>query len=76
MDLRAAMKKIGIEKVIDHEIDLHVLFVNPSSPDNGNLYLALEQAMDDKTLTKPGIIKDDELIGETRIKKLWTNQKK
>lgn len=76
VDLRAAMKKIGIERVIDHEIDLHVLFVNPSSPDNGNLYLALEQAMDDKTLTKPGIVADDELIGETRIKKLWTNQKK
>lgn len=74
--LRAAMKKAGIEYVIDHEIDLHVLFVNPSSPDNGNLYLALEQAMDNKTLTKPGIVADDELICEARIKKLWTNQKK
>jgi hypothetical protein len=74
--IRAAMKKIGIVSAIPHEIDVHVLFVNPSSPDNGNLYLALEQALDGKTLDKPGIVTDDGLIGETRIKKLWTNQKK
>ena len=33
-------------------------------------------ALDGKTLDKPGIVTDDGLIGETRIKKLWTNQKK
>jgi hypothetical protein len=74
--LREAMKKIGIEKAIDHEIDLHVLFVNPSSPDNGNLYLALEQALDGSTLDKPGIVTDDGLIGETRIKKFYNQPAK
>lgn len=74
--IRTAMKRIGIVKPIDHNIDLHVLFVNPSSPDNGNIYLALEQAMDGKTFETLGIVTDDALIDETRMKKLWTNQKK
>lgn len=76
-EIRGAMTKIGITSPIDHPIDLHVLFVNPSSPDNGNIYLALEQALDGKTFSPaPGIVTDDSLIDETRMKKLWTNQKK
>jgi hypothetical protein len=54
MALRAALAKIGIVGVIEHQIEVWVLFINPSSPDLGNLYLALEQAMDDATLTKLG----------------------
>ena len=74
-ELRKAVAKVGITSVIDYQIEVYVLFINPSSPDLGNLYLAFEQAMDDMTLTKPGIIKDDSLIvgQETKI---FFNQKK
>jgi hypothetical protein len=69
--LRAAMARIGVTKEIDVPIDLHVLFVNPATPDLGNAYLALEQALDGSTLTKPGIIADDSLIQETRMAKFF-----
>lgn len=74
--LREALAKIGIDHVIDVPIDLHVLFVNPSTPDLGNAYLALEQAMDDSTLTKPGIVRDDSLIQEVRMSKFFPGPKK
>jgi hypothetical protein len=64
--LRAAFLKIGVFTPIDHPIELSVVFVNPSSPDLGNLYLALEQAMDGKTLKKPGVLTDDSLIQVVR----------
>jgi hypothetical protein len=76
IDLRRALSKIGIVEVIEHQIELWVLFVNPSSPDLGNLYLALEQAMDDKTLTGPGIIRDDSLIVEQSTRILYPPVKK
>jgi hypothetical protein len=69
--LREAMARIGVTKVIDEPIDLHVLFVNPATPDLGNAYLALEQALDGSTLTKPGIVTDDSLIQEVRMSKFF-----
>lgn len=75
MFLRAALAKIGIKEPIAHQIELWVLFVNPSSPDLGNLYLALEQALDGKTLTAPGIVTDDSLIIE-QSSRIFFNQAK
>lgn len=69
--LRTALAKIGVDIPIAHAIDLDVLFVNPSSPDLGNLYLALEQAMDHTTLSKPGIVADDSLIVRQRTAKFY-----
>lgn len=60
--LREAFHKAGALTPIDYPIELSILFVNPSSPDLGNLYLALEQAMDGSTLKKPGVLTDDSLI--------------
>ena len=65
---------IGNGLPIHHAIDLDVLFVNPSTPDLGNAYLALEQALDDMTLTKPGIVLDDSLIQKVTMAKYF-NQK-
>lgn len=62
---------VGAQLPIRHPIDLEVLFVNPSTPDLGNAYLALEQAMDDKTLTKPGIVLDDSLIQSVKMSKYF-----
>lgn len=68
----------GIFNPIEVPIDLEVTFVNPSSPDLGNLYLALEQAMDGTTLrgTGPGIVEDDGLISKVTMMKLFTEPKK
>lgn len=68
-----AVLKAGILPPIDCAIELDVFFTNASSPDIGNLYLALEQAMDDMTLTKPGIVTDDALIQKVTIAK-FNNQ--
>jgi hypothetical protein len=62
---------IGKRMPIKHEIDLDVLFVNPSTPDLGNAYLALEQALDHATLTKPGIVQDDSLIQKVTMSKYF-----
>lgn len=74
--LRAACTKAAILTPIDGPIDLYVNFVDPSSPDNGNLYLALERAMDGKTLKGSGIVRDDAQIAETRIRKFLPPPKK
>lgn len=67
-----AISKVVPDLPIEHPIDLHVLFVEPSSPDNGNLYLALEQALDGKTMTKHNaVLADDGLVSETRISKFF-----
>lgn len=70
-DLHAAMTGHGIAMPIDYPIDLSVLFVNPTSPDNGNIYLALERAMDGKTLRAPFILTDDSLISKSTISKYY-----
>lgn len=67
---------IGRNLPIDHEIELDVLFVNPSTPDLGNAYLALEQALDNVTLTKPGIVADDSLIQKVTMAKFFPGDKK
>lgn len=64
--LRTAFLMAGTLTPIDYPIELSVVFINPSSPDLGNLYLALEQAMDGKTLKKPGVLEDDSLIHVVR----------
>lgn len=63
---------IGRDLPIDHPIDLDVLFVNGASPDLGNLYLALEQALDNTTLTKPGVLSDDSLVQRVVMAKYVT----
>lgn len=69
--LHAAISKTGVKMPIEHDIDLDILFVNPATPDLGNAYLALEQALDDKTLTKPGIVIDDSLIQKVTMSKFF-----
>jgi hypothetical protein len=67
---------VGNQLPIDHQIDLDVLFVNPSTPDLGNAYLALEQALDHTTLTKPGIVMDDSLIQKVTMAKFYPGPNK
>lgn len=67
---------IGRQLPIDHPIDLEVLFVDGASPDLGNLYLALEQALDNMTLTKPGVIVDDGLIQKVTMAKFSSQDEK
>jgi hypothetical protein len=53
--IRAAVEKVGFGTPYGGPIELKVVFVNPSSTDLGNLYLALEQALDGKALRCPGM---------------------
>lgn len=57
-------------------MDLSVLFVNPSTPDLGNAYLALEQALDGATLRSPGIVTDDGLIQKVTMSKYFPHSRK
>lgn len=61
-ELLEACETAGIAVPIATPIDLSVVFVDPTSPDLGNLYLALEQALDGNTLTAPGVLVDDSLV--------------
>lgn len=70
-DLHRAMAAAGIQMPIDYPIDVDVFFINPASPDNGNIYLAFERAMDGKTLRAPFILTDDSLISKSTIRKFF-----
>lgn len=65
-ELRKAFHASGLLTPIDYTVDLHILFINPTSPDKDNLFVALCQAMDGSTLKGPGILTDDKLIGVIR----------
>lgn len=67
---------IGKFLPIDFPIELDILFVNSSTPDLGNAYLALEQALDNMTLTKPGIVADDSLIQKVTMAKFFNQDRK
>ena len=72
--IRTACTQAGIALPISTPVDLTVMFVNPSTPDLGNAYLALEQALDGKTLKGGGIVEDDGLIQKVTMSK-FMNQK-
>lgn len=60
----------GMILPIRHEIDLKIYFINPTSPDLGNIYLALEMCLDGKS--RKGVIHDDSLIGAVDMKKMYS----
>ena len=67
-----ACARAGIEMPIPHPIDLSVLFIEPTSPDNGNLYLALEVALDGNAMTKHNaVLVDDGLISKSTVSKYF-----
>lgn len=67
-----ACVKAGVPVPIEHPIDLSVVFVNPSSPDLGNLYLALERALDGATLSKKNaVLADDGLVSKVTMSKYF-----
>lgn len=74
--LRLACALGMVKTPIDYPIDLEVTFVNPTSCDLGNLYLALEQAIDGATLTPPGIVEDDSLVSKVTMMKLYNEKPK
>jgi hypothetical protein len=74
--IRDACARSGIVTPMAHPIDLSVMFINPSTPDLGNAYLALEQALDGATLRTPGIVSDDGLIQKVTMSKFFPGPKK
>lgn len=76
-ELYEACLRAGIKVPIDYPVDLSVIFVDPMSPDLGNLYLALEQALDGSTLTsKNAVLEDDALVSKLIAMKLYTDPHK
>lgn len=75
--LRVACLNAGILLPISEPIDLSVYFINPTSPDLGNSYLALEQALDRYAPrgVNLGLLADDSLIQAAEMKKMWVNLK-
>ena len=73
-ELYEACEEAGIALPIDYPIDLSVIYINPTSPDLGNLYLALEQALDGATLTKRNaVLVDDALVSKLTQRKMYTD---
>ena len=58
--------KTGLHMPYGGPIELSVVFVNPTSPDIGNLYSALERCLDGKALKPPHILEDDSQIQVVR----------
>ena len=72
-DLHDACVRADIRTPIDYPIDLRLIFVDPSSPDFGNIYLAFEQAIDGATLDKRyAIVEDDALVSSVHMMKIFT----
>lgn len=67
-----AAQHAGIRETISHPVELTVVFINPTGPDIGNIYLALEQALDGKTGVGPTILEDDRLVSAAKISILFT----
>lgn len=71
-DLWREAKKIDIPMPIQDYTELKVTFIDPCSCDLGNLYLALEQALDGKCGKGPTIFTDDRLICRLEASILWS----
>lgn len=69
-----AVMATGQEVPVSHPIELAAVFVNPTSPDLGNLYLALERALDGKTMRRRrSVLTDDALVQVVRhLSKMYT----
>lgn len=63
--LVAACRKAGLVLPITEPIELKATFIDPTSPDLGNLYLALENAMDG------AVVIDDSLIQKQETAKMY-----
>ena len=70
-ELWAAAKAAGLRMPIRHNVELTVTFINPCGPDLGNIYLALEQALDGKCGKGPTVLADDRLIVYTKMGIMW-----
>lgn len=64
--LHKAIAKTGLKMPYRGPIELSIVFVNPTSPDLGNVYGALERCMDGKALDAPFILEDDGQIQVVR----------
>lgn len=63
--------ELGILYPIDEPIDLHVVFVDPTSPDLANCLMALYRAVDGKALKGKSLLTDDGLIQHCSMMKFY-----
>jgi Holliday junction resolvase RusA-like endonuclease len=60
--LHKAIAKTGLRMPYLGPIELSIVYVNPTSPDIGNLYSCTERCFDGKALDPPYILADDSQI--------------
>jgi hypothetical protein len=66
-ELVKAVRRTGQPTPIAHVVDLHLWFIDPTSPDYDNLLTALYRALDGKALRGPSVLVDDgDCIGKIR----------
>lgn len=70
--LIVACEDAGVKTPIDYPVDLFVVFIDPTSPDLGNVYLALERCLDGKT--RKGVLTDDSLIHGVKMMKMYPHE--
>lgn len=66
-----AGRKAGIFRPIEEEIDLELTFIEPTSTDMDNLYVAFCQAADGGRVGRHALLYDDSLIQKVMIQKLF-----
>ena len=73
--LYKAIKKTGLRMPYEGPIELSIVFVNPTSPDLANSYLATERCFDGKAMQPPYILVDDSQIQVVRhLSKMYVGE--
>jgi hypothetical protein len=67
-----AGRRVGIFQPIQESIDLELTFIEPTSPDMDNLYVAFCQAADGgRFFGKKALLHDDSLISRVTLQKMF-----
>ena len=64
----------GVPVPLTEPTDVELIFIDPSSPDNGGSFLAWEQAVDGSTLKGPAVFTDDILVQKLTLMRMFPSK--
>jgi len=73
--INKAASDAGILYPIDEVVDMNILFIDPTTPDNANSLMALYRAIDGKALKGKSLLTDDGLISKLTIMKFYPSER-